>query len=93
MVDPDVGRALNVDEIHALGGVVHGEVADDDVGNVLHAEATVSETSGGTDTNDGGVALNLHDVAASELAINLDNTALGDGRGELRARGDSNTLA
>lgn len=44
VVDPDIGGALNVDEVLALRGVVHLEVADDDVLDCLEAEATTSET-------------------------------------------------
>lgn len=44
VVDPDVGGALNVDQILALRGVTHLEVADDDILDCLEAEAATSET-------------------------------------------------
>lgn len=44
VVDPDVGGALNVDQILTLGRVAHLEVTEDDVGHVLHAETTADET-------------------------------------------------
>lgn len=44
VVDPDVGGALNVNQILALGRVAHLEIAEDDVGHVLHAETATDET-------------------------------------------------
>lgn len=92
MVDPDVGGGLDVDEIHPFGRVLHGEVADDDIVGLLDAETTVSEARAGTDTKDGGVAVNVHDIAAGKLAVDMDDAAIGESRGELRARGDGDRV-
>lgn len=44
VVDPDVGRGVNVNQIAALDGLVEVEVADNDVGSLLDADAAVGET-------------------------------------------------
>ena len=43
MVDPDVGRGLDVDAVHLLGRVAQDEVTDDDVVGFDNAETTVGE--------------------------------------------------
>lgn len=43
VVDPDVGRVLELDQVLGLGGVVEVEVAQDDVGLLLDAETSVGQ--------------------------------------------------
>jgi hypothetical protein len=50
-------------------------------------------TGARANTKDGGVALKADDVAARQLAIDLDDTAVGNSRGEVCARSDSDTLS
>jgi hypothetical protein len=47
----------------------------------------------GTETGDGGVARNLHNVTAAKLTINVNNTTVSKSRLELRARLDNNRLS
>lgn len=44
VINPDFGGVLDLDEILALGWVVHLEIAEDDVGLFFDAKATSSET-------------------------------------------------
>ena len=44
MVNPDLGRLLDLNQILALGGVLELHVANDDVVGPLDAETTTSET-------------------------------------------------
>jgi hypothetical protein len=46
----------------------------------------------GTNTSNGGIALNFHNVAAAKLTINVNNTTVSKSRFELRARLDDNRL-
>ena len=44
VIDPDVGRSLDVDAVHLLRGVAQDEVTDDDVVGLDNTETTVGET-------------------------------------------------
>lgn len=43
VIDPDVGRVLDLDQVFALGRVVEVEVAQDHVGLLLDAEPPVGQ--------------------------------------------------
>lgn len=91
VVHPDLGRAVNVDEITTFGSTEELEVTDDDVRDLADLETTVGQARVGSDTEDRCVADELDDAAARKVARDLDDTAgLGCGR-EGRAGGDSST--
>lgn len=88
VVDPDVGRDLQLDQILALGSNRELQVLQDNIGLLLDSEPTVGETGVGTYTNDGGVAQNIQDPTAVENTRDLDDSTGGNGTRQSRAGSD-----
>lgn len=93
MVNPDVGRRLDVNQILALRWVVQNKVSDNNILDVLETEATVLETGVAARSNDGGVAADLEDIATGQHARDCDHTTSLKSRLELSTRGNGGRSA
>jgi hypothetical protein len=85
VVNPDVSRLFNINEILALGRLLEAQVADDDIGDAAKSKTASNETCVGTDTDDAGVRAELDDITAAECARDLDDAAGSNGSCELIA--------
>lgn len=83
VVNPDVSRFLNINEILALRRLLEAQVADDDIGDAAKSKTAANESCVGTDTNDAGVGAELDDITAAECARDLDDAAGSNGSCEL----------
>lgn len=89
MVNPNLGRCLDVDKIRAYRGPVELQVPDDDVVGLLDPEPTICNASIFANAENRSVRFELDDAAALQGAFDLDHTASLRSSGQLRAAGDS----
>lgn len=87
VIDDNIGRRLDIDQVLALGRVVQDKILDDDVLDILKTETAVLETRVTTRSDDGSVAGHLEDVAAVQDPGNGDDTTSSKSGFKLRAGG------
>lgn len=90
MVDPDVGAALGLNKVAAPGRHAEMKVAQDDVVDLVHPQATSSQAGFGTEAENRGVVLYTEDAAAINDSTDVNNAAVLQSRRELAACGHDN---
>ena len=88
VVNPDPGSTVQGNEIAFADGDRHLQVAQDDVASIPDAETAICNTRAGANTEDRGVALNVHGAASTEVAVDADDTTSRDSGLEGRAGRD-----
>lgn len=75
MINPDVCAGLNANGITSIGqDLADGNVADDDVGNILDVQRNTLQLRAGVDTEDRFVASNTCLASAADGTFDVDDS-------------------